>query len=80
MEDGNVSGFVYADDSSPAAGVFVCWDRSASFSNSDFQSTGALSSHTDIPALRKDDAQEEEEKKNAGAYPAVGCVRGRGIE
>jgi hypothetical protein len=36
--------------------------------------------HTDIPALREDNAQEEEKQKHSGANPAVGCVWGRGIE
>jgi hypothetical protein len=43
-------------------------------------SSGSQSSHTDIPALREENAQEEDEQKNAGTNPAVGCVRGRGIE
>lgn len=34
----------------------------------------------DIPALRKENAQEEDEEEHAGTNPAVGCVRGRGIE
>lgn len=37
-------------------------------------------SHTNVPALREDNAQEEEEQEYAGAYPAVGCVWGRGIK
>lgn len=41
-----------------------------------FPFSRAQSSHTDIPALREDNAQEEEEKEYAGANPAVGCVRG----
>jgi hypothetical protein len=43
-------------------------------------SSGVQSSHTDIPALRKENAQEEDEEEHAGTNPAVGCVRGRGIE
>lgn len=42
--------------------------------------SGVRSSHTDIPALREENAQEEEEQEHAGTNPAVGCVRGRGIE
>jgi hypothetical protein len=44
------------------------------------QSLSNQSVHTNVPALRDDNAQEEEEQEHAGAYPAVGCVRGRGIE
>jgi hypothetical protein len=35
---------------------------------------------TDVPSLREDDAQEEDEQKNTGANPAVCGVGSRGIE
>jgi hypothetical protein len=52
----------------------------ACVSPSHFRLSGGFLERTDIPALRKDNAQEEEEQKHTGAYPAVGCVWGRGIE
>lgn len=35
---------------------------------------------TDVPSLREDDAQEEDEEQNAGADPAICGVGSRGIE
>lgn len=40
----------------------------------------SVESHTNIPALREDDAQEEQKEEHAGSDPTVGRVWGGGVK